>query len=127
MASRLNIVGDTAFLADWTNLGVYNFLPSTGVVDRLGSALPNEFTLKQNYPNPFNPTTTIEYTIPKTSKVDLKLFDVTGREVGTLVNFNQNPGTYRVTVDAGKFASGVYFYRLNAGGFTQVKKMSVLK
>jgi len=123
----IGVMGSTAYIADGTNLGIYDCSQALGVVDRASDAVPQTFSLKQNYPNPFNPTTTIEYTIPKTSKVELKLFDITGREVGTLVNFNQNPGTYRVKLDASKLASGIYFYRLNAGMFSTTKKMSVVK
>ncbi len=118
---------DTSFVGDETNLGIYDCSQALGVVDRASDIVPQTFSLKQNYPNPFNPTTTIEYAIPKTSKVELKLFDVTGREVGTLVNFNQNPGTYRVKLDASKLASGIYFYRLNAGSFSTTKKLTLIR
>ena len=126
-AMRLARRDSLIVVADVDNLGIYDCSQALVVVDRASDAVPQTFSLKQNYPNPFNPTTTIEYTIPKMSKVELKLFDVTGREVGTLVNFNQNPGTYRVKLDASKLASGIYFYRLNAGTFSTTKKMSVVK
>jgi hypothetical protein len=86
-----------------------------------------EFRLAQNYPNPFNPTTKIEYALSGTQKVVLKLSDVLGREVQMLVNEQQTPGTYRVEVNAGGFASGVYFYSLEAGSFMQNRKMLLLK
>ncbi len=85
------------------------------------------FALEQNYPNPFNPTTTIRYSVPKASMVTLKIYNILGQEVTTLVNQRQNSGTFTVSFDASRFASGVYLYRLSAGGFNQVKKMMVVK
>ena len=96
-------------------------------VDQIGSSLPERFSLSQNYPNPFNPTTKIEYAIPTAQRVVLKLYDLLGREVKTIVNLQQTPGFYRVDLNAGSLASGVYFYRLEAGRFVQVRRMLVLK
>ena len=89
--------------------------------------LPSNYQLEQNYPNPFNPSTSIRYSIPKASKVILTVFDVLGREVKTLVNAEQAPGQYTVTFNAQDLASGIYFYRLNAGTFTAIKKLMLLK
>ena len=89
--------------------------------------VPDNFTLNQNYPNPFNPTTTINYSIAETAPVTLKIYDVTGREVSVLVDEVKQPGRYEITFDASSFASGVYFYKLNTGSFSSVKKLSVLK
>jgi Secretion system C-terminal sorting domain len=86
-----------------------------------------DFTLSQNYPNPFNPTTVIEYTIPKDSHVTLKIYDVLGQEVETLVNEDQNVGRYEVQFNGSRLASGVYFYRLVAGNHVITKKMLELK
>jgi len=91
------------------------------------SGQPSSFALDQNYPNPFNPTTTIRYSIPFTSKVSLRVFDVLGREVRTLVNSIQTPGQYTVLLNAQNLASGVYFYRMNAGSFSQTKKLMLLR
>lgn len=91
------------------------------------SSLPKEFALQQNYPNPFNPATSINYELPVTGLVILNIFDVTGKEVATLVNEQQNAGMYSVQFDGSNFASGVYFYRIQAGEFTQVKKMFLIK
>jgi hypothetical protein len=126
-AFRVTVRGNIAFVANHTNLCIYDCSQALGVIDRASDAVPESYSLNQNYPNPFNSSTTIEYTIPKTSKVDLKLYDITNRIVGTLVNLNQNPGTYRVKLDASKLASGIYFYRLNAGTFSTTNKLSVLK
>jgi len=88
---------------------------------------PERFYLSQNYPNPFNPTTTIDYMITKNEKVSLKVYDLLGREVASLVNEFKPAGTYSVTFDAELLASGVYIYRLIAGEYVAVKRMSLLK
>ena len=89
--------------------------------------IPSSFVLNQNYPNPFNPTTTIEYIIPKTRFVSLKVFDILGREIKTLVNRQELPGAYKVLFDGSGIASGVYFYRIQAGEFVATKKFILLK
>ncbi len=89
--------------------------------------IPSSFVLNQNYPNPFNPTTTIEYIIPQSRFVSLKVFDILGREVKTLVNRQELPGTYKVQFDGSGIASGVYFYRIQAGEFLATKKFILLK
>ncbi len=88
---------------------------------------PTTFTLNQNYPNPFNPSTIISYYIPSGSHVTLTVYDILGRKVMTLVNEKQNPGGYEVTFNASDVASGVYFYRLQAGSFSQTRKLMVVK
>lgn len=88
---------------------------------------PTEFALMQNYPNPFNPVTTISYSIPQLTDVTLKVYDLLGREVVELVNGEKNPGRYEVNFDGTKLSSGVYFYRLTAGSFTQIKKLLLIK
>ncbi len=89
--------------------------------------IPMGFELRQNYPNPFNPTTIINYSIPRSSMVTIKVYDVLGREVSTLVNEQKMPGNYKVTFNAGNLASGVYFYQLRASDYTAIKKMLLLK
>jgi len=91
------------------------------------SSFPEKFALWQNYPNPFNPVTIIKYDLPVAASVTLKVFDVLGNEVHTLVDGFENPGIHQVSLDASSFASGVYFYRLTTGGFTDVKKLVVVK
>ena len=88
---------------------------------------PDEYALSQNYPNPFNPTTTINYQLPVKGYVTLKVFDILGNEVATLVNENKEPGVYKVQFGAGTLSSGVYFYKLQAGEFSQVKKLILTK
>jgi hypothetical protein len=85
------------------------------------------FSLGQNYPNPFNPVTTISYSVPKDGNVKLVIYDLLGSEVMVLENANKTAGSYKVQFNAGAIPSGIYFYRLEAGGFTAVKKLILLK
>jgi hypothetical protein len=99
---------------------------------RVEKPLPARFSLKQNYPNPFNPTTTIQFTIPpRTSRsienVSLKVFDILGREVATLLNEPLAAGSYQVTFDGSKLSSGIYIYQMTAGGFVNTKRMILVK
>jgi hypothetical protein len=91
------------------------------------TGLPAVFELAQNYPNPFNPATNIGFRISDFGFVSLKVYDVLGREVATLVNEEKKPGTYTVQFDAAGLASTVYFYRLQAGSFAETKKLLVLR
>jgi hypothetical protein len=88
---------------------------------------PADYFLSQNYPNPFNPSTTISYAIAEDIDVTLKVFDVLGNEVATLINENQPAGNYDITFDAAKLSSGVYYYTLQAGEFTSTKKLMLMK
>ena len=88
---------------------------------------PLKFELKQNYPNPFNPHTTIKFSIPELSRVILKVYDIIGNEVATLVNEIKAIGSYEVSFNASRFASGVYIYSLKAGSFVQTRKMILMK
>ncbi|HSD64271.1 MAG TPA: aryl-sulfate sulfotransferase [Ignavibacteriaceae bacterium] len=88
---------------------------------------PVEFSLSQNYPNPFNPVSRIRYSIPKNSFVKLQVFDILGKEIDVLVNKEQAAGNYEVEFNGSNLASGIYFYRINAGKFNSVKKMLLLK
>jgi photosystem II stability/assembly factor-like uncharacterized protein len=103
-----------------------NPLLFTGVIPISGE-VPSSFYLAQNYPNPFNPQTTINFSLPKSAFVSLKVYDVLGNEVLNLVNENKTAGNYAVRVDGTKLSSGVYFYTLNAGDFTRTKKMIMIK
>jgi len=87
----------------------------------------NNFTLEQNYPNPFNPSTTINYSLGERSNVSLKIYDVLGNEVASLVNTTQEAGKYDIKFDASGLSSGLYIYKLNAGNFTSSRKMMLLK
>ena len=105
----------------------YNGDLTTTVSFDQNSVLPTEFALLQNYPNPFNPLTKIRYDISKASQVNLKIYDVLGAEVTTLVNEFLQPGRYTAEWNASRFASGVYIYSIQAGDFVQTKKMILMK
>ena len=96
-------------------------------IDPNNQNVPSEYRLEQNYPNPFNPTTTVKYALPKASNVTLRIYDMVGNEVMSVVNGHQAAGNYVETIDASSLASVVYFYKLTAGDFTESKKMSVVK
>jgi hypothetical protein len=96
-------------------------------VENISPDLPDNFKLYQNYPNPFNPATTISYSIPKISFVSLKVYDILGREIKTLVNEDMTAGNYSVNFDASNLAPGIYFYTIKAGAFVRCKKMVLLK
>lgn len=89
--------------------------------------LPSDFALGQNYPNPFNPSTTITYAIPKSSFVSLKVYNIRGEQVADLIGRYQQAGMYNVSFDALTLASGVYMYRIQAGGYSSTKKMTLIK
>jgi hypothetical protein len=89
--------------------------------------VPFAYSLRQNYPNPFNPVTTIEFTLASAGKVELKIYDILGREVKTLVNDFKEQGSHRVEFNASNFASGIYFYTIKSGDFRDVKKMILVK
>ncbi|MEW6193779.1 MAG: YCF48-related protein [Bacteroidota bacterium] len=107
---------------------IYSNSPLTGVENE-NNEIPLMFSLEQNYPNPFNPSTTIGYKLQAPSYVTLKVYDVLGREVATLINEFQNPGNYNLKLSANNYqlSTGVYFYQLKAGSMVQTKKMIYLK
>jgi hypothetical protein len=98
-----------------------------GVTDTGILPIPGEYSLEQNYPNPFNPSTTIEYSLPQNGFVTLKVFNVLGKEVATLVNGQNEAGKHTINFDASALNSGVYFYKIKSGNFTETKKMILLK
>jgi hypothetical protein len=100
-------------------------IQATGVQGTV--VIPKDFVLFQNYPNPFNPTTVIHYYLPVASHAVVKVYDVLGREVATLVNEQKSAGSYQVTFDAHLLTSGVYFYSLQAGSFAETKKLILIK
>lgn len=97
------------------------------ILPPVSSLKAHNFGLGQNYPNPFNPSTNIEYTIPEKAHVTLKIFDILGKEVATLVDKEQQPGSYVAIWNASKVSSGIYFYRLTAGSNVQTKRMALKK
>jgi len=101
-------------------------------IEKLNELIPEKYSLYQNYPNPFNPTTTIRFEVPLSKGglkgvVSLKIFDILGKEVATLVNEQLTPGTYEDDWNASQFPSGIYFYKLTAGNFSETKKLILLK
>jgi hypothetical protein len=105
----------------------FNLILNRGITGVNNIIIPKEFALYQNYPNPFNPLTTIRYDIPLGTNVLIKIYDIIGSEVTTLVNEFKNPGNYEIKYDAGKMASGIYFYKIQAGSFTKTNKLILLK
>ena len=98
----------------------------TGIVN-IGTEVPAEYSLSQNYPNPFNPSTTIKFDIAKSGLVKLKVYDISGKMVQELVNENLNAGVYSYSLFASNLSSGMYFYRLESEGFTDTKKLMLIK
>jgi len=114
------------------DIGAYGGPHSTWVVvsveyDEVEGQLPKRYILSQNYPNPFNPSTKIKYTVPHSSNIVIKVFDILGSEIETLVNEEKPVGTYELTWYVGNLPSGVYFYQLRAGSSVETKKMVLLK
>jgi hypothetical protein len=92
-----------------------------------GQNTPTAYSLNQNYPNPFNPNTTITYELPRASNVSLRVFDILGRTASVLVNEKKEAGIHEAKFDGSNLASGVYFYRLQAGDFVAAKRLLLLK
>ncbi|MDP4117549.1 MAG: T9SS type A sorting domain-containing protein, partial [Bacteroidota bacterium] len=110
------------------NFSLYkNLFGNPAAVKEINSDIPSNFVLNQNYPNPFNPSTTIRYSIPLSGNVTLKIYDVLGKEVVSLVNEYQTAGTYSVEFNGTKLSSGIYFYSLNNGSNVLTKKLVLLK
>ncbi len=109
-----------------TSQGLYK---STGILTGVGkkTEVPSSFSLFQNYPNPFNPSTVISYQLSVNSPITLKVYDVLGRLVKTLIDERQTAGLHSVTFNASGWSSGVYFYRLTAGNFVNTKKLMLVK
>ena len=115
--------------------GVYGDINLVGITQNTNN-VPDKFNLHQNYPNPFNPTTKIKFEITPLSRgvgeargvlTSLKIYDILGKEIQTLVNEQLQPGSYEVSFDGSNFPSGVYFYKLTSGNFTATKKLVLLK
>ncbi|MFX0138729.1 MAG: T9SS type A sorting domain-containing protein, partial [Candidatus Hodarchaeota archaeon] len=109
-----------------TTMVKFVYDPSVGIEDD-NQEIPEGFKVYQNYPNPFNPSTKISYSVPEAGFVTLKVYDMLGREITTLVNKEKLPGTYEVPFMGKDLSSGIYFYRIEAGKFSETKKMILLK
>jgi hypothetical protein len=140
LAGGAAVVFASGFLSPATNnngeaFGLFAALPNGTVVPftpiltdvREENVLPGGYSLSQNYPNPFNPQTKITYSVPVTGRVVLKLYDLAGREVKTLLEESRTAGVYSLTVDGSDLPSGVYFYSIRANEYTASKKMSLIK
>ena len=122
------VTGKTSGSAYQHNSGfwyVYSQSTITDVHDE--ETIPASFKIEQNYPNPFNPSTIIRFSVPENSNVTLKVYDILGNELTTLLNEDKDAGWYDVHFDASALASGVYIYRISAGSFISTKKMLLLK
>jgi hypothetical protein len=119
---QFKVVGNgTVYFDNW-----YFYKTSTGISE-VNGPVPLKFDLEQNYPNPFNPSTTIRFSLPVASDVTLKVYNMLGQEVATLLNEAKNAGTFDLTFDAADLPSGVYVYSISAGNFNSVKKMLLVK
>jgi len=105
------------WLTSWTEIKYYD----------ISANIPDKFYLSQNYPNPFNPTTTIHYAIPEKTHVSLTIYNIAGQVVEVLENQSKEPGYYSIHLDASELGSGVYFYRIKASDFSEVKKCVIIK
>ncbi len=113
-------VGDGGVIIKTTNGGIT-------AIEPISSEIPSRFSLSQNYPNPFNPAANIKFQIPNAGFVNLKIYDALGREILTLVNEQLNPGIYEVGWNASAYPSGVYYYKLISGSYSETKKMILIK
>jgi hypothetical protein len=124
-----SVSGDTAYVGCfWQDkAAVQMFRKVLTGVTQLDSRVPQAYALRQNYPNPFNPTTTIQFDVPKAGWTTVKVYDILGKEVATLVNEQTNPGTYRVVMDGSHLATGIYVCTLTGEGVRLTKKMLMIK
>ncbi len=111
----------------WLDDFILTVIDTSGSSSVVGNQLPNNFSLEQNYPNPFNPLTTIEYNIPQNNFVKITIYNLCGEKIKTLVNENKIAGNYSVVFDGSNFASGIYFYRIEAGNYSNTKKLVLMK
>ena len=118
-------------ISNVANGDIYDVSDATFTIDIISDVnnelnnIPTEFSLAQNYPNPFNPSTTIKYAVPQTSNINIKVYDMTGQEVASLVNEMKEAGTYEIKFDARNLASGIYIYRMIADNFTSVRELGI--
>jgi len=113
------------YIGSAPDMGAYEYGDPTKMKEKI--ELPKQYTLNQNYPNPFNPSTTIEFTLPKSEFVEMKVFNILGKEITTLVAMKLTQGNHSYTFDGKNLASGVYYYQLVAGDYREVKKMILLR
>jgi len=127
---RFNFFTDGGVPGDgyyFDNFRVVNYIDTITSVNSISSSVPDKFRLEQNYPNPFNPSTHLEFGISDLGFVSLRVFDALGKEVAVLVNENLSPGIYEAVFDGSNYPSGIYYYKLEAESFSEVRKMILLK
>ncbi|MEJ2635774.1 MAG: T9SS type A sorting domain-containing protein [Calditrichia bacterium] len=122
----LFVSGNRLWAGRWDGLWRYDMSPWTGIAPA-NPDLPSGFHLDQNYPNPFNPSTTVSYHVSTVSSVSLKVYNTVGQEVATLVSENKNPGDYSITWNSANFSSGVYYFKMVAGNFSETRKGILIK
>ncbi len=124
----MRVRNSATFCCEDMNVQIHYKLYLEGIRDKSGPAqVPVSFNLEQNYPNPFNPTTEIRYALPRDSYVRIEVYNLTGQRVATLIDENQRAGYKSVQWNVGRLASGIYFYRIQAGDFVKTRKMVLLK
>ena len=128
---RFRLTADASTIADgWyiDDIAITGYTNSgQSLSDENENIAPNKFTIEQNYPNPFNPSTIIRYSLSENGFTSLKIFDIAGKEVATLLNENTVAGNYEITFDGSDLSSGVYFYRIQSGSFSAVRRMFLIK
>jgi photosystem II stability/assembly factor-like uncharacterized protein len=118
---------DTGYISSWSGKILKTTNGGITFIGKINNEVPDKFKLNQNYPNPFNPSTNISFSIPSNEFVQLQVFDVNGRIVSEPVNENLTPGNYEITFNSENLSSGIYYYRLSKGSFSETKKMILLK
>ncbi len=118
------IPGDGVYIDDFR---IVDYIDTPLNITKLATEIPKTYQLFQNYPNPFNPTTIIKFSIPKNSDVKISLFDLTGREIKKIIDEHLSSGTYLLNLNASEYPTGVYFYRMQSGSYTETRKMILLK
>lgn len=124
---KVPIFGITYIVGDLFSTKSVSYVTEFSTSIKQNSQIADSYKLEQNYPNPFNPSTSINFSITKAGFTSLKVYDMLGKEVATLMNGNLNAGSYTATFDASSLPSGVYFYKLQTEGFSEIKKMSLVK
>jgi hypothetical protein len=124
LTSDAGLVGDGWYVDD---VKLTNYCGNLVGITGNNNSIPLKYALEQNYPNPFNPATVIKYQLPKSSNVKISIYDILGKEVATLINGSVEAGYHQVEFNGSNFASGLYIYKIEADGFTDVKKMMLIK
>jgi len=119
--------GQNGANSDYIGIDAINIVRSSIGISNINSNVPGNYSISQNYPNPFNPVTKINFALPKSGFVIMKVYDMLGKEVSTLVNQNMKAGNYNVDFNGSNLASGVYVYKIQSNEFTAVKKMMLIK